>query len=172
LELRFPLKYLGQVQNYADWQDLDPAFILGLIRQESMLDKNARSEVGAHGLMQIMPETAQQIARNLREAWHTENVLSNPDVNIKYGAYYFKQLLNKFDGHFVLAVAAYNAGPYRVMKWLPKNRSLPADIWIETIPFNETRKYVISVLSYAIIYQQLIKRDTLRITRLLSDVRS
>lgn len=171
LALRFPLSYLSQVQNNADRQDLDPAIIFGLIRQESMLDKNAMSAVGARGLMQIMPATGQQIARNLNEPWQAENSLFNPDVNIKYGAFYYKQLLSRFDGHFALAMAAYNAGPNRVDKWLPIDKSLPADVWIETIPYKETRKYVTSVLSYAIIYQQRIQRNALKITKLLFDVR-
>lgn len=171
LALRFPVNYLSQVQNNAYLQDLDPAIILGLIRQESMLDKNARSAVGARGLMQIMPETGQQIARSLNEPWQAVSGLLNPDINIKYGAFYYKQLLNRFDGHFALATAAYNAGPMRVVKWLPIEKSVPADVWIETIPFKETRKYVISVLSYAMIYQQRIQRNTLKITRLLFDVR-
>jgi soluble lytic murein transglycosylase len=171
LALRFPVNYLSQVQNNAYWQNLDPAIIFGVIRQESMLDKNARSAVGASGLMQIMPETGQQIARTLKEPWQAENSLFNPDVNIKYGAFYYKQLLNRFDGHFALATAAYNAGPNRVVKWLPNDRSVPADVWIETIPFKETRKYVTSVLSYAIIYQQRTQRNALKLTKLLFDVR-
>ena len=171
LALRFPMSYLSQVQSNADWQQLDPAIIFGLIRQESMLDKNAKSAVGARGLMQIMPETGQQIARNLKEPWQTENSLFNPDINIKYGAFYYKQLLNRFDGHFALAAAAYNAGPSRVNKWLPYDKPVPADVWIETIPFKETRKYVTSVLSYAIIYQQRLQRNALKITGLLFDVR-
>jgi soluble lytic murein transglycosylase len=171
LALRFPLRYLSQVQNNADKQDLDPAIVFGLIRQESMVDKDAKSAVGARGLMQIMPATGQQIARNLNEPWQTENSLFVPDVNIKYGTFYYKQLLNRFEGHFALAMAAYNAGPNRVVKWLPVEGSVPADIWIETIPYKETRKYVTSVLSYAIIYQQRIQRNALKITKMLFDVR-
>ncbi len=170
LALRFPVNFMSQVQNNAFWQNLDPAIIFGLIRQESMLDKNARSAVGALGLMQIMPETGQQIARTLHESWQAESSLLNPDVNIKYGAFYYKQLLNRFDGHFALATAAYNAGPNRVAKWLPIDRPVPADIWIETIPYKETRKYVTSVLFYTIIYQQRIQRNTLKILRLLFEV--
>lgn len=170
LMLRFPVTYLSQVQNNAHWQDIDPALIFGLIRQESMLDKNAVSAVGARGLMQIMPDTAKHIAHKLNEPWREENSLFNPDLNIKYGAFYFKQLLNRFDGQFVLATAAYNAGPNRIGKWLPNNRPVPADIWIETIPYKETRKYVTSVMSYAIIYQQRIQRNTLKMSKLLFDV--
>ena len=170
LGVRFPVNYLSQVQSNADRQDLDPAIIFGLMRQESMLDQNAQSAVGARGLMQIMPETGQQIARKLNEPWLAENSLFNPDVNIKYGAFYYKQLLSRFDGQFALATAAYNAGPNRVSKWLPDDRPVPADVWIETIPFKETRKYVTAVLSYAIIYQQRIQRNGLKMTRLLLDV--
>jgi len=170
LALRFPVTYLSQVQSNAGRQELDPAIIFGLMRQESMLDQNAMSAVGARGLMQIMPETGQQIARKLNEPWQAENSLFNPDVNIKYGAFYYKQLLTRFDGHFALAMAAYNAGPNRVSKWLPNDKSVPADIWIETIPYKETRKYVMSVLSYSIIYQQRIQRNGLKMTRLLFDV--
>ena len=170
LTLRFPVNYLSQIQYNAYWQNLDPAIIFGVIRQESMLDKNARSAVGALGLMQIMPGTGQEIASTLHETWQAENSLLNPDVNIKYGTFYYKQLLTRFDGHFALATAAYNAGPNRVVKWLPNDRPVPADVWIETIPYKETRKYVTSVLSYAIIYQQRIQRNALKITRLLFDV--
>jgi soluble lytic murein transglycosylase len=171
LALRFPVNYLSQVQNNASREDIDPAIIFGLIRQESMLDKKARSAAGARGLMQIMPETARHIARNLNEPWREESSLFNPDVNIKFGTFYYKQLLNRFDGHFALATAAYNAGPNRVVKWLPNDMQVPADVWIETIPYKETRKYVASVMAYAIIYQQRIQRSALKISRLLFDVR-
>ncbi len=170
LALRFPVSYLNQVQSNAARQDLDPAIIFGLIRQESMLDQHARSAVGARGLMQIMPETGQQIARTLNEPWQAESSLYDPDINIKYGAFYYKQLLSRFNGQFATAMAAYNAGPNRVSKWLPDNKTVPADIWIETIPYKETRKYVMSVLSYAIIYQQRIQRNALKMTGLLFDV--
>jgi soluble lytic murein transglycosylase len=170
LALRFPVSYLNQVQSNAARQDLDPAIIFGLIRQESMLDQHARSAVGARGLMQIMPETGQQIARTLNEPWQAESSLYDPDINIKYGAFYYKQLLSRFNGQFATAMAAYNAGPNRVSKWLPDNKTISADIWIETIPYKETRKYVMSVLSYAIIYQQRIQRNALKMTGLLFDV--
>jgi soluble lytic murein transglycosylase len=154
LGLRFPVYYSSQVQANAGLQNLDPAIVFGLIRQESVFNKEAESAVGARGLMQVMPKTGMQIAHDLNEKWQSDSSLFNPDVNVRYGAFYYKQLLDKFDGHFALAIAAYNAGFGRVGKWLPSFEAMPADIWIETIPFKETRKYVISVLSYAIIYQQ------------------
>jgi len=156
LALRFPIYYSNQVRSNAERQDLDPAIVFGLIRQESIFNKDAESSVGARGLMQVMPRTGMQIARDLKEKWRSDNSLFNPDVNVRYGAFYYKQLLKQFHGHFALAIAAYNAGSGRVAKWLPSVESVPADIWIETIPFKETRKYVTSVLSYSIIYQQLI----------------
>lgn len=170
LDLRFPVSYLTQVQANASLQDLDPSIVFGLMRQESMLDKNAMSAAGARGLMQVMPKTGQQIAQHLNESWQSENSLFNPETNIKYGTYYYKQLLSRFNGHVALATAAYNAGPNRVAKWLPSLKAVPADIWIETIPFKETRKYVIAVLSYAMIYQQRTQRNTLKIKNLLLDV--
>ncbi|MCK9395912.1 MAG: transglycosylase SLT domain-containing protein [Methylobacter sp.] len=172
LALRFPVYYSSQIHNNAYRQNLDPAIVFGLIRQESIFNKDAESSVGARGLMQIMPKTGMQIARELKEKWQSDQSLFNPDVNVKYGAFYYKKLLQQFHGHFVLAVAAYNAGPGRVAKWLPSAVAMPADIWVETIPYQETRKYVSSVLSYAIIYQQLIQRKGLKIKELMLDVLS
>lgn len=170
VELRFPVNFLPQVQKNSLDQRLQPALIFGLIRQESMLDKNAQSAVGARGLMQIMPKTGQQIARELSEKWLSDAGLFSVDTNIKYGTYYFKQLLNRFNGHIALAIAAYNAGPNNVGKWLPLDKSIPADIWVETIPFKETRKYVASVLSFTMIYQQRIQNGSLKLKELLWDV--
>ncbi|MGZ8190168.1 MAG: transglycosylase SLT domain-containing protein [Methylococcaceae bacterium] len=170
LALRFPVNYLSQILENSNQQNLDPAVAFGLIRQESMLDKNARSAVGARGLMQIMPQTGKQIASTLNELWQSENSLFNPDINIKYGIHYYKQLLNQFAGHFALATAAYNAGPNRVRKWLPSDKPVPADIWIETIPYKETRKYVTSVFSYAMIYQNRLHRNELKMKNLMLDV--
>ncbi|MGR9012051.1 MAG: transglycosylase SLT domain-containing protein [Gammaproteobacteria bacterium] len=170
LALRFPVYYSNQVHNNAYRQNLDPAIVFGLIRQESIFNKDARSSAGARGLMQIMPKTGMQIARELKEKWQSEQSLFNSDTNVKYGAFYYKKLLNRFHGHFALAVAAYNAGPGRVATWLPKAVAMPADIWVETIPYKETRKYVASVLSYAIIYQQLIQKKGLKMKELMLDV--
>ena len=170
LALRFPVRYFNQVKTESEHQQLDPSIIFGLMRQESMLDPYALSPVGARGLLQMMPETARYVADQLNETWSSDVNLHNPDLNIRYGSHYFKHLLNHFNGHFALATAAYNAGPHRVEKWLPAVKAIPADIWIETIPFKETRKYVTSVLSYAIIYQHRLENHTLKIKKLLPDV--
>jgi len=119
--------------------------------------------------MQLMPRTARQIARELNERWHGKNSLFDPERNLKYGSYYYQQLLDQFNGNYALALAAYNAGPHRVKKWLP-DETLPADIWIETIPFRETRHYVTSVLVYAMIYQQRVQSDALTMNDLTGEV--
>ncbi|MEQ1738452.1 MAG: transglycosylase SLT domain-containing protein [Methyloglobulus sp.] len=170
MALRFPVLYLNEVQSSAEKHNLDTALLFGLMRQESMMDKNAVSSVGAKGLMQLMPKTAMTIAQSLHEPWQSDNDLFKPELNINYGGYYFRDLLNRFGGHVALASAAYNAGPNRAKKWLPITTAVPADIWIETIPFKETRKYVSTVLSYAIIYQHRLKKGSLKLKNLLRDV--
>lgn len=168
--LRFPLRYVDEVRTNATRQSIDPAIILGLMRQESMLDSQALSSVGARGLMQLMPATAEQVASQLDEVWHGEAQLFTPGVNIRYGSFYFAELLRRFNGHFAVAIAAYNAGPNRAAKWLPINRHVPADIWIETIPYKETRKYVTSVLSYAMIYQHRLQTNGLKLKNMLAEL--
>lgn len=159
--LRFPLAYQNLVNKNAELQNLNPAVIYGLIRRESAFNETAQSPVGARGLMQIMPRTGRQIARNLKEKWHKKKSLFDPEINLKYGSYYYKKMLNKFNGNYVLAAAAYNAGPHRVKRWLPEEKELAADIWIETIPYKETRGYVSAVLTYALIYQKQLKQNIL-----------
>lgn len=170
VSLRFPLDYLDDIKKQARQQALDPAIVLGVIRRESVFDPRARSPAGARGLMQIMPQTGRQIARKLNETWQSENSLYQPNVNVKYGAHYYKQMLDRFGGHFALAAAAYNAGPGRVDRWLPRHQPLPADIWMETIPFKETREYVAAVLGYAMIYQLMMERDSIRLGDVMKDV--
>jgi soluble lytic murein transglycosylase len=170
VSIRFPMAYQGQVLKNAKVQKLNPAVIFGLIRRESAFDQKAMSPVGARGLMQIMPKTGRQIARELKDKWQNKNKLFNPEINVKYGAYYYKQLLDQFNGHYALAAAAYNAGPHRVKRWLPDNKPLAADVWVETIPFKETRAYVSAVLTYALIYQKQLKKNSLTMKRFMRDV--
>jgi soluble lytic murein transglycosylase len=171
LAIRFPLKYVADVESNAELQALEPGLLFGLMRQESMMDENARSSVGALGLMQMMPATGQEVAQQLQESSeHITISLLKPALNIKYGTFYYKQLLNQFEGQLALATAAYNAGPKKVTQWLPVEGSVPSDIWVETIPYKETRKYVASVLSYSVIYQQLMHRNALKLSRFLYDV--
>jgi len=103
-------------------------------------------------LMQLMPSTAKQTAKAAGMTYHQQALLQ-PETNIKLGSHYLTGLLNRFDGNRILAAAAYNAGPNRVRQWLNRSdQRLPFDVWIETIPFYETRKYVQNVLAYSVIY--------------------
>ncbi len=101
--------------------------------------------------------------------WRSASSLYEPETNLKFGTYYYKKQLDKFDGQLALAAAGYNAGPHRVKKWRPK-KSMPMDIWIETIPFDETRKYVSVVLMNVIIYQQRLQEKGLKMQDFLSKV--
>ncbi len=125
-----------------------------VIRQESSFRTDARSPVGALGLMQIMPATGQQIARELQDAEPPD--LLRPETNIRYGAHYLQQILQRLQNNPVLATAAYNAGPNKVTQWLPASDPAPADVWAETIPYRETRSYVQRVLEYAAVYRFLL----------------
>jgi soluble lytic murein transglycosylase len=171
MELRFPLFFSTEIKLNADRQQLDPSILFALIRQESAFDAQAGSPAGAMGLMQVMPQTAKQIASTLNQNWHNDNNLLLPELNIRYGSYYFKKLLNQFDGHVLLATAAYNAGANRIKQWRPQKQTLPADIWIETIPYKETRGYVSSVLMYTLIYQQRLNRNSFKISELLRPIK-
>lgn len=152
INLRFPLGYEEEIKRYAGHQKINPAWAFAITRRESSFMSDANSSAGAKGLMQVMPGTAKQLAR--KKVSNRE--LMTAKHNIKLGTKYLRNLLDRHDGNQVLATAAYNAGPYRVKKWLKDGKPLPADVWIETIPFKETREYVKSVLAYQQIYQQKV----------------
>ena len=163
LELRFPLAHTGLVEQHAARNGIDIAWIYAVMRQESAFMHNARSHAGAMGLMQLMPATARSVARKvLNRKPPRRQELLQPEINIALGSAYLKQMKGELGDSAVLATAAYNAGPHRVTRWLPK-RTLPADIWIELVPFRETRGYLRRVLAYTVIYE---KRMGLQPTRL------
>ena len=135
---------------------LDVAWVYGLIRQESRFILNARSHVGASGLMQLMPATASFVARKIGMEGFTANQVNDIPVNIRLGANYLRMVLSDLDGSQALATAAYNAGPGRPRAWratLP--RAVEGAIFAESIPFAETRGYVKNVLSNATYYAAL-----------------
>ncbi len=170
ISLRFPLEYENSVAQNAIDNTLPASIIYGLIRRESMFDPLAESPVGALGLMQIMPATGKRIVKDLNHRWRTKSVLLNAEKNLKYGSFYYKQMLDTFSGNYALAAAAYNAGPHRVKRWLKFDGTLASDIWIETIPYKETRGYVAAVLTYAIIYQQRLPEKNTLISEFLQDI--
>lgn len=153
LEKRFPLAHRELVLTQARQQNIDPAWAFAIIRQESAFTNDARSHAGALGLMQLLPRTAKQVAHSLRLSFRRTDLL-DAETNVRLGINYLKKVENIFKGNKVLATAAYNAGDSRVRQWLPKDGTLPADVWVEIVPFNETRDYLQRVMTYTVIYEQ------------------
>jgi soluble lytic murein transglycosylase len=169
--LRFPMPFKRQVFNHADAKQLDPSVIYGVMRRESLFDPLAKSKVGALGLMQIMPSTARRVAKSLGMKRPGQSDILEIENNINLGTQYFKSVLNRFENNVSLAAAAYNAGPLNVKNWLPLEDDMPADLWVETVPFKETRNYVQAVLAYATVFDKSLGRDTL-ITSRMHDIKS
>jgi soluble lytic murein transglycosylase len=159
LEVRFPFAFRTELADQAQARQLDPAWVLAMARQESAFDPRAYSSAGALGLMQIMPGTGRRIARALNTRLGNKWRLFEPELNARFGTHYLRSLLDRLDDHPVLAIAAYNAGPHRVRAWLPAAGSVDADIWIESVPFYETRDYLQRVLAYTAIYQDRLGRE-------------
>ena len=116
------------------------------------MQPNARSSANARGLMQLLPTTAELVARRASMSKPSADDLYDPGTNIALGSYHLAWLVDRFDGQVPLAVAAYNAGEHRVDRWLKETDGLPMDQWIETIPFTETRNYVKNVLAFRHVY--------------------
>ena len=158
MEQRFPMPFKAAVLARAQSIGLEPAYVYGLIRQESRFVMDARSVVGASGLMQVMPATAKWTAKKIGINDFTPAKLTDRDTNIAIGTGYLKLVLDTFQGSMPLAAAAYNAGPSRARAWRGASGApvLEAAIWAENIPFNETRDYVKKVLSNTTLYAALI----------------
>lgn len=155
IEQSFPMPYRDVVVQRSREIALDPAYVYGLIRQESRFIMAARSHVGASGLMQVMPATAQWTAKKIGlESFRPEHITQR-DTNIAIGTGYLKIVLDNFDGSLPLAAAAYNAGPGRSRKWR-QGPELEAAIWAENVPFHETRDYVKRVLANTTLYAAII----------------
>ena len=150
---RFPRPYAERFTEAARTQGVPVTLAMAVARRESGFWTEARSPVGAQGLMQLMPRTAQSVAKSIDLDSPANLVLTQADTNIKLGTAYLGQLLQRFNDNRVLALAAYNAGPSRAKKWYTNPQ--PIDAFIEGIPFAETRAYVKAVLLYAAIYAQL-----------------
>jgi len=171
LEMRFPLHHADRVAQYAGKRNLDPSWVFGVMRQESAFMTDVRSSAGAVGLMQVMPATARQVARELGLPSPSVRSLMNPDTNIALGTGYLRMMLDELQQDEVLATAAYNAGPHRVNRWL-SDSGMPPDIWVELIPFRETRGYVQRVLAYAAIYDRRLGSKQARVSDRLGAARA
>ena len=156
LSIRFPQHFRYQIARAARTEGLPESTLFGIARRESGFWPEATSSVGAKGLMQVMPATAQHVleAAEERLALSDPFELIDPDINIKLGAAYFSELMNDHSQNRILSLAAYNAGPSRVARWDDPEQSL--DAWVESIPFAETRAYVQTILMYSYVYARQI----------------
>ncbi|MER2540348.1 MAG: transglycosylase SLT domain-containing protein [Azonexus sp.] len=152
--LRFLSPYGEQVRSAAQSQSLDDAWVYGLMRQESRFITGAKSNVGASGLMQLMPATAKWVAKKIGLRDYSHSQVNNTEINVLLGTSYMRLVMENLDNHPVLASAAYNAGPGRAKKWRAE-QALEGAIYAETIPFSETRDYVKKVMSNSVYYSVL-----------------
>jgi soluble lytic murein transglycosylase len=138
------------------------------MRRESAYIRDVRSGAGAIGLMQLMPRTAEYVA-DLQGKKNWNGDLTDAGTNITFGTRYLRYVMDKFDNNQVMATAGYNAGPHRVDSWLLE-KEIDADVWIDTIPFTETRRYVRAVMAYAAIYEYHLNGNPQRLSSKLKPV--
>lgn len=144
----YPVKHRSIIEKYSKIYNLNPQLICAVINTESGFNKNAVSQVGAKGLMQLMPDTAQEIALKLKLETYTEEMLFAPDINIRFGCYYLNYLMQMYDNNIVNVVAAYNAGFNNVNQWL-KNEQFCSNGVIVDPPWQETQSYI-SKINFAL----------------------
>jgi soluble lytic murein transglycosylase len=146
LSLRYPLPFANDFKQHASNAQISTTWAYGIARSESLFMRDIRSSAGAIGLMQLMPATGRRVAKEINLPYFGLQTLTDPQANIRLGTMYLGEMARRYGGNRVLATAAYNAGPHRVDRWMPAQGSIDARIWIENIPFNETRQYVRRVL--------------------------
>lgn len=170
LEVRFPMAYRDDLSQGADTQGLDLAWVYGIVRQESAFMKDVYSHAGAIGLMQLMPSTGRFVARKIGLKLNNSRDILDLNTNISLGTAYLRQMLDRFEGNYMLATAAYNAGPGRAKRWAEERACLPVDLWVEMIPFSETRTYVRRVLFYTAIFEARLGRIPTRLRLALPQI--
>ena len=156
--LRYPQPYSEVFSEYSKTYGLDQAWVLGLVRQESRFITDARSAAGAAGLMQVMPRTARFVAQRIGLRDYQRKGVTEVQTNVNLGSGYLKMVLDQL-GSPVLASAAYNAGPGRAKRWRDTGRALEGAVYVETIPFPETRDYVKKVMANSVFYSALIDKQ-------------
>jgi len=152
LVIRYPLPYQETFEAFSSQASISATWAYGIARSESLFMRDVRSSAGAVGLMQLLPSTGRIVAKEIKLPYSGLATLVNPKSNIRLGTTYLGQMAQRYGGNHVLATAAYNAGPRRVDRWLPEDGTIDARIWIENIPFNETRQYVKRVFSAQMIF--------------------
>ena len=159
VEKRFPFYQVDLFQEESSKHQIPISWAYAITRQESAFKEDATSRAGAKGLMQLTPSTARLVAKRQAKTnsidYQSKQQLLTPEVNIKLGIAHLKEMLDHYQGHPILATAAYNAGQHRVDMWLEDNHISDSVLWIEQIPYKETREYVKNVLTYQQIYSQL-----------------
>ncbi|MFT6731873.1 MAG: soluble lytic murein transglycosylase [Polaribacter sp.] len=170
IDKRFPLYKLSKYESESEQHQIPLSWAYAITRQESAFKVDAISSAGAKGLMQLTHNTAKHVYRKNKKTTHhpysNSKQLLEPDTNIELGVAHLGELLKAFNGHLILATAAYNAGSHRVEQWLLDNAVSDPILWIEQIPFKETREYVKNVLTYQEIYSQLTDSDDSFITKM------
>ena len=154
-EALFPKAYWTDLRKYSTLNGLDPYLVASLIRQESEFNAAAISHANAVGLMQLLPKTGKTVAKQVKLRGYTAPQLYTPAVNLQLGTRYFKDMVDKYNGQFEYALAAYNAGTDRVEDWLGQGHYRDPQEFVESIPFTETREYVQAILRNASVYRQL-----------------
>jgi len=163
-EWRFPLEYGSLVDGLARSRNLDTSWVMGLMRSESAMAEDALSSAGARGLMQLTPDTARSLARRNNMQYSGREQLMQAEDNIRFGTAYLRELLDRYGENPVLAAGAYNAGPRAVDRWLKTMPTQDPAIWVETLPYFETRDYIPRVLAFTAIYDWRLQQPVTRIT--------
>ncbi len=170
LDLRFPLPWRPVFEDRSRKAGIPSPWAYGIARSESLFMPDVVSRAGAVGLMQLMPATGRQTARSAGIPYRGRVTLTDPETNVTLGTTYLSRMLNRFSDHRVLATAAYNAGPHRVERWLPETAPLEADVWVETVPYSETRSYVRRVLASEAVFNWRMSGQTLRLAEIMQPV--
>ena len=163
--VRFPTPFLGLYRRHAFEANLPTGFLLAISRRESAFNPRARSPAGARGLMQLMPATSRLVADRIRDQRPDVADLYQPAINIRLGAHHLARLMDRYGRNRALVAAAYNAGEGRVDRWLEDASGMATPVWIERIPFRETRDYVKNVLFYHYVYRQKVGQPGPVLTR-------
>jgi len=170
LLIRYPLPWREDFARYSKDARINDSWAYGIARSESLFMRDIRSSAGAIGVMQILPETGRLMAREISHPYSGRATLTDSASNIRLGTMYLRKMSDRFDENRVLATAAYNAGPLRVEAWLPDANQLDARIWIENIPYNETRSYVRRVLTADAIFHWRLTGEVRRLSSELSNI--
>jgi soluble lytic murein transglycosylase len=167
--LRYPRPFPAEIADAAKQAQVPTDWLLAVMRQESLFRKDAISRADARGLMQMQPATAIAVARRTHLPNPSRDSLFEPAVAVALGAAYVRELLDRYDGQLALSLAAYNAGPLSVARWLPPSR-IDADVWIENIPYAETRGYVQHILEHIVAFAAVRDAEPPRLSGLLPPI--